>query len=169
MTSQQLIWAACGYAVALITVLYFTRTTARRAIGALVAGGVAGVFCLGMLALGVTVRWWRVPIPSTPGFRALFFVSTAISLAPIYPITWRVARRFGWRGLGVCIIAAAVIGPPRDYMIAAVYPEWIVFAPGLAPVLAVSATYAGMVSLGHLVMRLVAGPAEADRLARRPG
>lgn len=59
-----------------------------------------------------------------------------------------------------------VIGAPRDYLIAAMFPKWMVFAPGVAPILADAATYAGIVVLGHAVMRLIAGPARADRLAR---
>lgn len=168
MTSPQLVWATCGYALASVAVLYFTRASARRAIGALAGAAVAGVFCVGMLALGATLRWWSVPIPSSPGIRALFLAGTVVSLVPVFPVTWRLARRFGWRGLLACVAAAAAIGPPRDYLIAAVFPEWIVFAPGAAPVLGVSATYAGFVFLGHLAMRLVAGSARADRLARAP-
>ena len=78
-----------------------------------------------------------------------------------------VARRFGLRGLVVCLLVAAVIGPPRDYLIASIYPEWITFAPGIAPVLAVSATYVSIVAVGHGVMRLIAGLATQDRLAQR--
>ncbi len=168
MSTQQLIWVTCGYAVAFIAVVHFTRATPRRALAALVGGAVAGGFFLGVGVLGLTIGWWQGPPPSTVGLLALFYVGTTISLAPIYPVTWRVARRFGWRGLGVCLIAAAVIGPPRDYLIAAAYPEWVVFAPGLAPVLAVSATYVGVVALGHIIMRLVGGPAHGDRLLQRP-
>lgn len=40
--------------------------------------------------------------------------------------------------------------------------------PGVAPVLAISATYVVLVLVGHGLMRLVAGPAREDRLARRP-
>jgi hypothetical protein len=90
-----------------------------------------------------------------------------VSSAPIYLVTWRVARRFGRRGLAMVVGIAAVIGPPRDYAVAALFPEWIVFGPGLAPIFGVAATYAGFVALGHAVMRLVAGPARDDRLARR--
>jgi hypothetical protein len=68
----------------------------------------------------------------------------------------------------VCAIAAAVIGPPRDYGYMARFPEWGAYGPGIAPVLAVSATYVLLGIVGHGVMRLVAGPARADRLARRP-
>jgi len=59
----------------------------------------------------------------------------------------------------------AVVGPPRDYLYAATFPKWMVFSPGVAPILADSATYIGIVVLGHAVMRLVAGPAREDGLA----
>jgi hypothetical protein len=75
---------------------------------------------------------------------------------------------FGWRGLAVFIGAVVIIGPPRDYLIAAMFPEWMVFAPGVVPILADAATYIGIVGLGHAVMRLIAGPARKDQLARRP-
>ena len=48
------------------------------------------------------------------------------------------------------------------------FPEWGAYAPGIAPVLAVAATYVILIVLGYAVMRLVAGPAREDRLARRP-
>jgi hypothetical protein len=59
-----------------------------------------------------------------------------------------------------------IIGAPRDYFIAAMFPKWMVFAPGMAPILADTATYFGAVVLGHVVMRLIAGPASRDRLTR---
>jgi hypothetical protein len=60
-----------------------------------------------------------------------------------------------------------VIGPPRDYLYVATYPEWGVFAQGIAPVLADAASYVGIVALGHAVMRFVSGPARGSRLARQ--
>ena len=48
------------------------------------------------------------------------------------------------------------------------FPEWGAYAPGIAPVLAISGTYVLLGIVGHGLMRLVAGPAAADRLARRP-
>ena len=167
MTTQQIIWMTGGYSVALVAVVYFTRATARRVFGALVGGAVVGWLFVGVVVLGERMAWWHAPLPATPGLLALFYAGAAISVSPIYLITWRVARRFGWRGLAVCLAAAAIIGPPRDYLYAAVFPEWIVFAPGLAPVLADSATYFGLVAVGHAVMRLVAGPAQADGLGHR--
>ena len=168
MTTQQLILIICLYLAALLVVIYFTRATTGRIAGALAGGAVVGFVGLGMIALGNTLRLWLVPVSWTPSFLALFYLGFVISCTPIYLVTWRVARRFGWRGLALCLAVIAVIGPPRDYLYATKYPEWMVFAPGLAPILADAAAYVGIVAIGHAVMRLIAGPAPGDRLARLP-
>lgn len=46
------------------------------------------------------------------------------------------------------------------------FPDWIVFSPCLAPVLAVATIYALLVVVGHSVMRIVFGPAQGDSFAR---
>jgi hypothetical protein len=168
MTTLQLVVVICAYLVELVVVVYFTRPTSRRILGAFVGGAVVGLMGIGAIVLGNALGLWRVPIFWTPSFLALFYLGFVISASPIYLITWRVARRFGWRGLAVFTCIVAVIGPPRDYLFAATFPEWMVFAPGIAPILADAATYVGIVALGHTVMRLIAGPAREDRLARRP-
>ena len=164
MTTQQIIIVTCAYMVALVAVIYFTRATSRRVVGALAGGAAVGFMGMGAIVLGNTLELWRVPILWTPYFLALFYFGLSISVTPIYLVTWRVARRFGWRGLAVCLVVVAIIGPPRDYLYAAKYPAWMVFAPGVAPILADSATYVGIVVLGHAVMRLIAGPSREDRL-----
>ena len=165
MTTLQLIVTTCAYAVALAVAIYFTRAPSRRVIGALAGGAAAAGLGLGAIVLGRALGVWRVSLPPTPGMLALFLLAFAVSCAPIYLITWRVARRFGWRGLAVCLIVVGVIGPPRDYLVAAVFPEWMVFAAGVAPILADAATYVGIVALGHAVMSFVGGAASGSRLA----
>jgi hypothetical protein len=167
MTTQQLIIVTCAYLVALVGVIYFTRATSRRIAGALAGGAAVGCFGMGAIVAGNALGLWRVPITWTPSFVALFYLGLAISCSPIYLVTWRVARRFGCRGLAVCLGVVAIIGPPRDYLYAARYPAWMVFAPGIAPILADAVTYVGIVAIGHAVMRLVAGPSHADRLRNK--
>jgi len=147
-----------AYLVELVAVVYFTRATSRRILGAFVGGVAVGCFGMAAIALGNALELWRVPITRTPYFVALFYLALAISVTPIYLVTWRLARRFGWRGLAVFIGIVAIIGPPRDYLFASTFPGWMVFAPGVAPILADAVTYVGIVALGHAVMRLVAGP-----------
>lgn len=148
--------------------IYFTRATVRRVVGALIGGMFAGLFGLAAIALCEALGWWRIPFASTPYFLTLFYLGLSISLAPIHLVTWRTARRFGWRGLVVFLCVVAIIGPPRDYLIATMFPRWMVFAPGMTPLLADASTYVGMLVVGHAVMRLVAGPAIKDHLARTP-
>jgi len=167
MTKLQLIIVICAYAVELFVVVYFTRATARRIVGAFAGAAVVGCFGIGAIILGNRLGLWRVPIFWTSSFLTLFYLAFVVSAAPIYLVTWRLARRFGWRGLAVFTCIVTVIGPPRDYLFAAVFPAWMVFAPGLAPVVADAVAYFGIVVLGHAVMRLIAGPASEDRLARR--
>ncbi|MBI3923846.1 MAG: hypothetical protein HY318_20660 [Armatimonadetes bacterium] len=167
MTTQQLhLFNGIGLVV-LVVVAVLTRATARRIAGALAGGVAIGAVALGINVLGEEVGWWHMAITWEPYFLTVLGIDFALC-AYLYLITWRIARRFGWRGLAVVVIAAAVIGPPRDYWYMARFPEWGAYGPGVAPVLAVSATYVVIVVLGHGVMRLVAGPASADRLARRP-
>jgi hypothetical protein len=155
------------YLAAFVAVACFTRAKPLRIAGAAAGGAVFGLVALLAVALGEAQNWWRVPKAGSPYFHFLFWLGFAVSCAPVYLITWRVARRFGGRGLAVCVVAAALIGPPRDYAFAAVFPSWIAFSPGTAPVIAVAGVYALLVVVGHAVMRMVAGPARGDSLARR--
>ena len=164
MTTRQLIFVTCAYMVELVAVVYFTRATSRRVMGALAGGAAVGCFGMGAVVLGNALGLWRVPISWTPTFLTLFYLGFAISVTPIYLVTWRLARRFGWRGLAVFTCIVAIIGPPRDYLFATTFPEWMVFAPGVAPILADAATYVGIVALGHAVMRFIAGPSREHRL-----
>ena len=168
MTTLQVIVMTCAYGAALAATIYFTRAPLRRVMGALAGGGAAACLGMGAIVSGDALGVWQVSLPATLGVLTLFYLGLAISLSPIYLITWRVARRFGWHGLAVCLIVVGVIGPPRDYLYAAVYPEWMVFARGVAPVLADAATYVGLVALGHAVMRIVSGAARGSRLSRQP-
>jgi hypothetical protein len=167
MTTQQLHLFNCLYLVVLVVVAILTRATARRIAGAMVGAFTSGVAALGIIAFGEVAGWWHMAITWEPYFLTLLLIDVTLC-AYIFLITWRIARRFGWRGLAVCVVAAAIIGPPRDYWYMAQFPEWGAYAPGSAPVLAVSVTYVVLGTLGHGMMRLVAGPADQDCLARYP-
>ena len=122
MTTLQIIVMSCAYAVVLAAVIYFTRATSRRVAGALAGGAAAGCWGLGAIIVGEEIGLWRDFLPSAHSLWVLFYFGLAIPLSPIYLITWRAARRFGWRGLGMCLIVAGVVGPPRDYLYAGDVP-----------------------------------------------
>ena len=167
MTTRQLYLFNGLYLVVCIVVGFVTRATSRRLVGALAGGAAGGLVALGIMALGEKVGWWHMVITWKPYFLTLMMIGFALG-AFIFLITWRIARRFGWRGLAIALCVAAVIGPPRDYWYMKRFPEWGSYGPGIAPILAISAAYVILVLVGHGVMRLVAGPAREDRLAHRP-
>jgi hypothetical protein len=155
------------YLVVLVVVAVLTRATARRLAGAL--AGVAVMYPVGLaiVVLGEHVGWWHWLFPWEANFLTAMGINCALC-AFAFLITWRIARRFGGRGLAVLAVVAAVMGPIRDKSIAARFSGWGTFAPGVAPVLAISACYVLFGVVGHGVMRLVAGPAQGSPLARRP-
>jgi hypothetical protein len=158
MTASEILLMTGAYFLALLATIYFTRASLRRVAAALAGGAVASLVVLAMMVLAERVGWWRIPHEDTPYFVPLLYLGLVVSSAPIYLVTWRVVRRFGWRGLAVFVGAVAVIGPPRDYFYAAKFPEWMVFAPGYAPVIADAATYVAIVVVGHAVMQLFSVP-----------
>src|SRR5262245_51115529 len=108
MTTRQIILGLCVYSLALAAIVYFTRPTGRRLAGALAGGAiVAGLALWALIPFGEARGWWHVPLDPAPAYQALLFLATAVSTAPIFLVTWRVARRFGRSGLAV----AAVLGP----------------------------------------------------------
>ena len=157
MTAQQLHLFNAIYLVVFVVVAMLTRATVRRVAGALAGAAAFGAVALGIIALGERAGWWDMAITWQPYFIALLLLDFTLC-GFIYLITWRVARRFGWRGLAVLVVVSAVIGPARDYWYMARFPEWGAYGPGVVPVLAVSATYVVMVLLGHGLMRVIAGP-----------
>ena len=167
MTTGQMIAMTAFYFAVFVAVVYFTRAKWLRIAGAAAGGAAFGVVGVLAVGLGETQGWWRVPRSGAPHFELLLWLGLAVSCAPDYLITWRVARRFGGRGLAVCVVIAAIIGPPRDYAIAAMFPEWMVFSRGIVPLIADATVYALLIVVGHGVMRLVAGSAGRDSFAGR--
>ena len=166
MTTQQIHLFNCLYLAILVVVAVITRATARRIVGALTGAAVGGIVALTIIALGEDLGWWHMAITWAPYFLAVLWIDFTLC-AYIFLVTWRIALRFGGRGLATMAIVAAVIGPPRDYWFMAKFPEWGAYTRGFAPVLAISVTYILLGIVGHGVMRIVAGPAREDRLACR--
>ena len=96
MTTQQLHLFNALYLVILIVVAVLTRATVRRIAGALAGAAVGGVVVLGIIAFGEEVGWWHMAITREPYFLTLMWIDFALC-GFIFLITWRIARRFGWR------------------------------------------------------------------------
>ncbi len=156
------------YLVLSVVVAILTRATPRRFAGALAGGAASGVVTLCLIALWERLGWWHEMIIWEPHVLALSLLCMTLC-GFIFLITWRIARRFGWRGLAVVLVVLALMGPIRDLWILWRFPESGSYARGIAPVLAISVSYVVLVLVGHTVMRLVAGPAREDRLRAAHG
>ncbi len=167
MTTQQLYLMNGLYLGLFVVLAVLTRATTQRIMGVAAGGAVGGVAIIGILALGEGAGWWHMAITWQPYFLTLLEIGMVIS-GLVFFLTWRIARRFGWRGLAVALVVGAFLGPIRDCQYMQRFPEWGSYGPGIAPFLAVSAAYVTFGVLGHAVMRVVSGPATASRLARRP-
>jgi hypothetical protein len=80
--------------------------------------------------------------------------------------SWRIARRFGWRGLAAFVIVASIGGPIRERLYLST-AHLMVVVPGAVPWIAYTVSWACALLLSHSIMRLMAGRASDDRLARR--
>lgn len=140
MTTHQVILFNCLYLVILVAVAILTRATQRRIWGALAGAAAVGVVALAYIELCERAGWWHFVIPKRPLFLTLYEIGFSLT-AFVFLITWRIARRFGGRGLVVALFIAAIIGPPRDYWYMRTFPEWGAYAPGIEPLLAISGAY----------------------------
>jgi hypothetical protein len=166
MTTTQLHLFNALYLCIFAFVTVVTRARWQRVVGAAAGAMVAGLAALAAIAVGEKAGVWHFVIEWSPYFLLLLWVDFALC-GFIFLLTWRIARRFGRRGLIITLMIAAVLGPLRDYRYMQQFPEWGSYGPEVAPFVAVSATYVLMGVLGHGVMRLIAGPARSDELARR--
>lgn len=167
MTLQQLmVLASAVYVVLFVVAIYFTRATTRRALAALAGGGLVAVVGFGVEVLCQSLGLWRCPSDDTGYGPLAMYPALVLVFAILSLIGWRVTRRFGWRGEVVFLAVVAVLGTIRDYKIAELATRIIVFTPGITTVLVDLVAWSGLTALAHGAMRLIAGPAAADRLAR---
>jgi len=167
MTTQMLLLATCVYLVGLALVAYFTRARLRRLIGALAGGFAVAVVGLGVEVLAHILGLWRYPSIEQPYGPLLMYPVLLLMWAGYSLIGWRVTRRFGWRGQVIFLTAVMVLGTLRDYVVADKALGFINLRPGIATVLVDAGCWIGLTALAQGVMRLIAGPATADQLARR--
>ncbi len=166
--TQIMIPASCVYLSLLVAAIYFTRASARRAVGALVGGGAVALVGAGVEAFAHARAWWSYPSDDTPIGPVGMYPALVVIFAFLALIGWIVARRFGWLGTAVFLSTLAVVGTLRDYLVAAKLMHFIKFAPGAWLMIIDGLLWAGLTALALAVMRLVSGPARTERSACLP-
>jgi len=148
----------------LVGAAYVSRARALRAAGSIAGGAIFSVF---VTVVPISMRWRRfVPLEHSTQALLLLYTIGVLYGAIIALAGWRIARRFGWRGLTAFVIVVSIGGPIRErlYLSAA---HLVVVAPGMVPWIANTLSWVCALLLSHSIMRLMAGPARDDRLARR--
>jgi len=151
ITAQQLHMFNVLYLAILVIVAVLTRATARRIAGALAGMAVMYPLGLAIIALGERVGWWHWKFPWEPNFLTALGINCLLC-AFVFLITWRIARRFGGRGLAVVAVVAAVIGPTRDKSFVERYPEWGSFASLPAPHSPVRPPLGAVLSVDRMIL-----------------
>ena len=155
----------------LVGVAYLTRARFPRIVGALAGGaGAAAVRMLG-LKVDISMGWWQsrfadVPNPLSLVSEPALFLMYAAGTAMVFLISWRIIRRFGWAGQAIAFIAVAAGAPFRERIWFDRFMQ-VMFVPLAAlPWIADAIIFGAALMLGYALMRLIAGPATSDGLAR---
>lgn len=147
----------------LVGVAYVSRAQVRRVASSMVGGAVFSVL---VTVVPISMGWRRfVVVEHSTQALLLLYTTGVLAGAFIALIGWRIARRFGWRGPAAFVIVVSIGGPIRErlYLSAA---HLMVVAPGTLPWIAYTLSWACALLLSLSIMRLIAGPARDDPLAR---
>jgi hypothetical protein len=147
--------------------VHFTRPPAARSFAALLSGvPVVGVN-IAADVLAYQWGWWRYPGVGDHGVGPVFwYVGAAIGVSGLTLIGWRVHRRWGFGGTIVFLLAFALYGSVRDWVVSQAAPDVIVFGDGALPWIADYAAWLAGVGTAVAVQALLRGPPSRD--APRP-
>ena len=151
--------------------VYLTRAAFLRAMGSLAGGAVFAVVWMIKLRIDYAMGWWRSAFPETPDPLMLFsvpvmFLVLMLGVGVLFLASWRITRRYGWAGQVVMLLIASLGFAVRDRIWWQHLMRMMVATPGIGPLLADAALHAVGLALGYAVMRLIAGSARKDTLAR---
>ena len=154
-----------------LLVIYFTKARLWRVSAALLGGLFGGLLNLVADLVAFRLGLWHYASTHPAYASPWFYVTAGLGYGAVASlIGWRIDRRFGRRGVLIFLACVAAFGLLRDFLLTAAANasgiHLLVLAPGPLTVLADALCWVGCVGIALLVMRLVAGPARRDRLAR---
>ena len=148
-----------------LAAVFVTRATSRRVAGAFVGGAAFVLTGAAAVRIASALGWWQPAAPDVSLRRAigLVLVDAWCYAAILALISWRVGRRFGWRGQAAFTVVMSFWGPMRDY-IGAAATHLIEIRPGVLPFLGWAVAWCCAIVVMQAAMRVVAGSATADPL-----
>jgi serine/threonine protein kinase len=152
--------------------VYFTRAMPLRVMGALAGGAAASAAGLIKFRIDYSMGWWRSRFAEDPNPLSLFsqpvmFLIVMFAGAAGLLAVWRLSRRFGWVGPTAAVVVVSAGAPFRERLYYEKFTHMMTVSWGFYPMVADAALWAVAFALGLAVMRLIAGPARNDRLARK--
>ena len=149
---------------------YFTRAQPPRIAAALVGAVAYSALNIIWDRVAAAAGWWVFPFaPTWVDTVPLYIPAGLVAGGAFGLVGWRVSRRWpGGRGLLVFLLVWGVWGVIHDFGGVALTraTNLLTFGPGPAPIIADFFTYVTCGTLAQAAIRLVAGPAGADPLAR---
>jgi eukaryotic-like serine/threonine-protein kinase len=143
---------------------WLTRASPRRLAGALAGGACFSMVMFGTDYVARLMGWWQSAFPAERVWLWMY-LACAFYGSTLCLVGWRSARRFGWRGQAVFLAAMGMCGVAKKFSGATV-SQILVFHVGFTALAVTSVSWAFGFGLAQGLMRLVAGPARSDRLAR---
>jgi len=172
LTMDQLALLSLAPVAALaLLVIYFTKASLRRVSAALLGGIAGGLLNLVADLVAYSLGLWHYASTHPAYASPWFYVTAGLGYGAVASlIGWRIDRRFGRRGVLIFLACIAAYGLLRDFVGTAAANasgfHLLVLTPGPLTVLADALCWVVCVGIAMLVMRLFAGPAREDRLAR---
>ncbi len=152
---------------------YLTRASLRRA-----ASGLVGVIAFSLVQYvwdraAAVAGWWSYPGYGTTGSLPMpvaIYLFSGLVYAGFGLIGWRIARRYGWKGLLAFLAGWSLWGFIHDNAGSALFSSsrLMIIGPGAAARIADFLVYATCMASVLFAIRVTGGPFRADPLARIP-
>ena len=168
LDSNLLIASIAITAILFVVIAFFTHAGLRRIIGVLLAAIPIIPMVMFYDKIAAQFGWWYYPAVTTSSAPLTWYVAAALGYGAGFGlIGWRVIRRWKMRGLLAFLLLFALFGVARDFGYS-ITTRFIVFGPGLVPLLADLFAYGSAAMVVQVLMRWIVGPAGSDALARTP-
>jgi serine/threonine protein kinase len=153
--------------------IYSSRATGRRVIGALAGGAIfAGIWAICKIGSPSALARWHLPVsPAAPGILEVLALPVFLGMAVCFGamlllLMWRVERRFGPKVLLGCIVILAAYSAVRGQVWMGSLLEVSRKPLDFSLLLGDTIMWTCGLVLAQVLMRLIAGQARSDRLAR---
>jgi len=145
-------------------VIYFTKPNRQRLFGALVAGIAFGVLNILADILAYNFGWWQYRDSINISYAPIYFYILPILIfgCSLSLIGWRIAKKYGKRGLILFIAFLTLFGSIRDNYYAQ-KTNIFIWGNGIIPIIMDALLWALFYTIAQVIMYLIAGDYKKDK------